>query len=613
MSAGEMMVNTNEVAMLDSERDQMLTQATRLHQQGNLPEAERLYRQLLSVASDDNIAYLLGTLLLQQGNAARALEYLEPLAKRCAGSADLQNNLGVAYQMLQRPPLALQAFQAAIKADSSYPQAYLNLGKLLQEAGNWGQAEGCYRAAATLLPEDLETRCDWINALLHLQQWDSAGNELENLWSRLASLPRREAELTLQLAFGRIEQKRYEEAVMLYERQLSKQPASPEMLANLSCLYEHTGKLDQALDAADRAIALAPLVAELHNNRGVALRAAHRLEEAGQAFRQAISLKPDFPLARFNLGSLLLLAEQYPEGWQGYESRTRLIPPPPGVENLPVWSGAPLPGETLLVYCDQGFGDALQFVRFLPRLQQRAAARIVLLTPPELMELFRHARCDGKPLADEFLAEGSPLPQATACFPLLGSGALLGLTLSDLSPAVPYLQPPPGATPETGKGNNRLKVGLCWRGNAAQARDHVRSMPLLQLQALASVPGVDWYSLQQDARPEELQAWPVPLTDWGSQCASFADTARRIAALDLLITVDTAVCHLAGGLGANVWTLLAHTPDWRWHLRRTDAPWYPSMRLFRQPDWGNWNAVVQDVQRELAALQAISLHANSRS
>lgn len=596
--------------MQESEREQMLTRATELHMQGQLPQAEVLYYRLLEEGTNDNVQYLLGTLQLQQRKPEQAVQFLEPVAERHPESADLHNNLGVAYRSLKQPDKALRAFQAAIQADREYPQAYQNLGKLLSEGNQWAQAEACFRAAATLLPEDTEIHSDWIKALTQLQRWDEVAQELEKALARTSQGTQAESELNIQLAYCRTQQKRYAEAAELFEAEQKRHPQRPELLANLSYVYEHLGRMEDSLQAADRAIELAPAIPELHNNRGVALRGMHRCQEALAAFWQAVSLRPEFALAEFNHGTLQLLMERYPEGWRGYERRLEMVSKPPGIEALPTWTGEnQLTGGKLLVYCDQGFGDALQFVRFLPQIKERAGCSILLQLPAELLDLVRQARINGNPLADEFLVEGQTLPQVSACFPLLSCGTLLNLKWEDLSPQPGYLQVPPAtdeestaapATTETQQGS--LRVGLSWRGNAQQAQDHVRTMSLSELSVLASLPGITWHSLQLDATPAELATWPVEIIDWGTSLKSFSDTARKLDQLDLLISVDTAICHLAGALDQPVWTLLPHTPDWRWHLERTDSPWYPRMQLYRQPTWGDWPSAISALKQDLEKL-----------
>jgi len=578
--------------MTDSVRDEKLTQATRLHQQGKLADAEAIYRQLWADREEDNLAYLLGTLQLQKGEARQAVQFLAPVAERRPDSADLQNNLGVAYQSTGERVKAMQSFQAAIKANGEYTQAYQNLGRMLMEIQDWARAEPCYRAASVLLPDDVPTRREWIRCLSMNNQWDEAAEQLVRLMDEQRSYPMLIAELKLQLAYARAQQKRYDDAIAIFEEQIEEHGDSAELQSNLSYLYEHSGRLEEALTAADTAIEYSPDVAEHYNNRGVALRSLHRLDEAESAFARAVQLRPDFALARFNRGSLQLMQQRYPEGWEQYESRLELIPPPVSVQALPLWNGDSLQGKTLVVYCDQGFGDALQFARFLPALRERAGGRVLFLVPEELVELFRL----DSDLADEIIPETEQPVAADVRFPLLSSGWLLQISKDQIVPKFPCL-PVPESTDKTA--GPQLRVGLCWRGNAAQAQDHVRTATLETWKQLADVAGIEWHSLQVDATEEELASWPGGLQDIGRGTRSFLETAKRLQTLDLLITVDTAICHLAGGLGFPTWTVLPHTPDWRWHLDANETAWYPGMKLYRQQHWGDWDSALQQVAADL--------------
>lgn len=578
--------------MTDSVRDEKLTQATKLHQQGKLADAEAIYRQLWDEREEDNLAYLLGTLQLQKGESRQAVHYLAPVAERRPDSADLQNNLGVAYQTVGERVKAMQAFQAAIKANGEYTQAYQNLGRILMEVQDWTRAEPCYRAAAVLLPDDVPTRREWIRCLSMNNQWDEAAEQLQKLMEEQRSNPMLLAELKLQLAYAYAQQKNYDGAIEIFEEQVREYGDSAELQSNLSYLYEHSGRLEKALAAADTAIEYAPDVPEHHNNRGVALRSLHQLKEAESAFARAVQLQPGFTLARFNRGSLQLMQQRYPEGWEHYESRLELIPPPPSVQSLPVWDGSPLQGQTLVVYCDQGFGDALQFARFLPALRERAAGRVLFQTPPELVDLFK---LDAE-LADEIIPETEQPVTADYRFPLQSAGWLLQISADQISSRFPCLP-----LPETkGKTESpQLRVGLCWRGNASQAQDHVRTAELETWKSLANVDGIEWYSLQVDATDAELASWPGGLNDLGRGCSTFLETAKRLQQLDLLITVDTALCHLAGGLNFPTWTVLPHTPDWRWHLDGDKTVWYPGMKLYRQQAWGDWDSALAAIAEDL--------------
>ncbi|HCS55007.1 tetratricopeptide repeat protein [Rubinisphaera sp.] len=586
----------------ESTREQQLAQATNDHQQGNFQAAESLYRQLLDSQQDDNVGYLLGTLLLQKGDAALAVEHLKPIAERHPESTDLHNNLGVAYQTLNQRQEAVKAFQASLKADQNYPQGWQNLGKLLFEMKHVREAEKCYREAVRLLPEDLACRQDWIQALISTEQWTEAAQEIETLLQKDLS-SEIEMEWKTQAAFVQAQLHNYVEATRLSEEVQARQPENISILANLSYLYEHIGEIDKAIAAGLEAQDKAPHSAEIANNLGVAYRSAHRIEKALSAFSKSIELNPDLPLATFNRGSTLLLTENYQAGWVDYERRLSLIPQPEELNGLNRWTGEKISGQRLLIVCDQGFGDLLMFARFLPIIRERSDAVTIFRAPPEMLRLLNASRLDGLPLADIIVSEDEPLPQADCMFPLMSAAAQLVLGIDDVGMQNSYLQPPRNQPIadwlESSSVKGQKTIGLCWRGNAAQAQDHVRTMSLETLFPLSEIPDIRWVSLQMDADDDELKTWPGEIISAKDKVKDFADTAAILQEIDLLITVDTAICHLAGAMQRPVWNMLPHTPDWRWHLNREDSPWYPSMQLYRQPRWGDWKAVVEKIAAEL--------------
>jgi len=580
--------------MDDSERDQLLTQATSAHQMGDLQQAEANYRTLWADRQDDNLSYLLGTLLLQKGEAEQAIDFLAPIAARNLNSADLQNNLGVAYQTVGNPQQALLAFQAAVRADNSYPQVYHNIGKLLVDARDFTNAEPCYRQAVQLMPEDNQCREEWVQVLIQLEKWEDAVRELNVMLHHDPD----NTNLRTNVVFTLAKLHQYDEAIEHCKKVLLIDPNSVKMLSNLSYLHEHCGQIEEAITAAQKAFDLAPQSAEIANNLGIAYRSAHQIEPAISAFEKAIEINPEFSLALFNRGSTQLLDEQYPAGWEHYEARQALMAGSSELEAIPIWNGEPIPSKKLLITCDQGFGDAIQFCRFLPKIKQASQAEIILQSPPELQELFTNSFYHGEPLADQIISEADELPAPDFHFPMTSAGKLFQLTMKDIEIDESYLQAPESEE-KIDQEKSVKTIGLCWRGNPNQTQDHVRTMQLTSLHKLANLEGVRWVSFQIDATPEELASWPGEIEDCGSELKSFAETAAALEQIDLLITVDTAMAHLAGAMQRPAWTMLTQTPDWRWHLKRTDSPWYPGMKLFRQPTWGDWDSVIEQVKEEL--------------
>jgi hypothetical protein len=322
-----------------------------------------------------------------------------------------------------------------------------------------------------------------------------------------------------------------------------------------------------------------------------------KLDEAEASFRRAIELRTDFADAHNDLAMCLLLRGDFSQGWQEYEWRwklpeiRRIDPKIPG----PAWDGSPLDGESIFLHAEQGFGDTIQFARYIPMVAQRGA-RVILACQPEVAPLIR--QIEG---IERIILPGEPRPACDTHLPLLSLPRIFETRLDTIPAKVPYIHADPERAEHwksrLAEHAGSLKVGLCWSGRAMHSRDIFRSIPPEQLAPLASVEGVRFFSLQKGA----ATAPPIPLIDPTPELHDFSDTAALINNLDLVITVDTAVAHVAGAMGKPVWLLLSFCPDWRWLLERPDSPWYPTARVFRQASAGDWRAVMLDVANALAA------------
>jgi len=607
------------------------TEAVEAHCRGDLSRADSLYREVLAAHPGHlDAEYLLGTALLQLGRFGEAVERLRAVAAQRGDVPDVHNNLGVTYKALGDWENAARSFQAALKADPRYAQALFNLGAVMEHRGLFADAEKCYRRAMDLHPDD-ETRWKLAATLTEQQKWGDA----EAVYRDLPADGDRRLDRAVQLAFVLARQEKLDEAAAVYRDILRDRPEFAEIHNSLSYVYERQGNLEQAEDAARTALRLNPSLPEAHNNLGIALRSRHRLDDAIAAFRKAVELKPQFPLAEFNLATTHLLAGNYHEGWPGYEKRLEALGQPRREFTQPRWNGEPIPGQRLLVYSDQGFGDAIQFARFLPAVKERAAAldeyaaahpsgaaaTVLFECQPALLPLM-----ESTPGIDALIADGDDLPSFDCWIPLASLPGVLGVTLESLPGFRPGLYSfsrdsessersasPQRRAPlrkafesrlnEFATDGARLNVGLVWRGNPAQARDVVRSCPLENLRPILEVEEIAFVSLQVgDVGRRELADIPEDIRPMSleAEISDFAATARIMLSLDLIITVDTAAAHLAASLGRETWTLLCHTPDWRWGLTGDITPWYPSMRLFRQPAWGDWDGVASAVRTALS-------------
>ncbi|HEY4744740.1 MAG TPA: tetratricopeptide repeat-containing glycosyltransferase family protein, partial [Desulfuromonadaceae bacterium] len=384
-------------------------------------------------------------------------------------------------------------------------------------------------------------------------------------------------------------------------------PDLPDPRHSLGVVLQLQERLAEAIEQYRAAIALDPCFVKAHYNLATALWRSGSCREAIAFTRRTLILDPSHGEAHWLLGMLLLLTGDFRQGWEEYDWRWKVERFNTRKQDfgLPQWDGSPLAGRTLLVSMEQGRGDMIQFIRYAP-LVAAAGGRVVVCAVRELVPLL--AAMDG---VSQAVDREGPLPAFDVHIPVLDLPRVFGTTVETIPSQVPYLRPDPvkvarwrGLLPAHGQ----LRIGLVWAGQ--EKPDPFRSIPLRAHIPLLSHPQVEVYSLQIGRGVEEMAGLPAECTiiDRTDRIADFADTAALIANLDLVISIDTAVAHLAGALGKPVWTLLPFVPDWRWLLERDDCPWYPTMRLFRQTSPGDWGGVVDRVMDELGRLLGRAVH-----
>ena len=396
-----------------------------------------------------------------------------------------------------------------------------------------------------------------------------------------------------------------ERALQCFERLIARQPQLAEAHYNKGNLLGTMGRYDEELAAYRQAIALKPNFVRAYVNIGVALRDLHRFDDALLQFKKALSIDPNDAGARTNRAQTNLLLGEFEHGWREYEWRWRDGTGSHGFDAATLWTGAQaIAGKTVFVHHEQGFGDTLQFLRFTDRLTA-ASARVVLRVQDALLPLLR-----GYPGVEEVIGENASVPPFDYHCPTLSLAFALKVRAAGLGAALPYLSPDPASVAQwshlfDGAGARRPRVGIVWSGNRVHVNDRNRSMRLEQLAALFDTQAA-FVSLQKDLRDHDRERFTSlvqrgTLLDVAGRLDTFADTAGLIAQLDLVISVDTAVAHLAGTLGKPVWIALPFTPDWRWQLKRNDSPWYPGARLFRQTRRGDWSDVIGEIRDALEA------------
>jgi tetratricopeptide (TPR) repeat protein len=388
---------------------------------------------------------------------------------------------------------------------------------------------------------------------------------------------------------------KFQAAASLIESAIALRPMDPGLYSNCGEAYRRSGNLDLAFQRLQRALDLDPKNADAWCNYGSACREAGRIDEAIASYRKAVALDPKHANAHYNLGLALLVSGNFIEGWKEYEHRWEALSHLPQRKyTQPRWNGQSLAQRTLLVSFEQGLGDVLQFVRYLPILI-RQGAHIILECPRELHRLFG---CFDQ---TQCILPSEPATAFDYHIPLLSLPLIFGTTEETIPREAPYLQAPI----ETSRmWRERLfehaaaqRIGICWAGNPNHVNDRNRSCRLSVLAPLGRIEGAIFYSLQKGAASEQSR-YPISgmkILDFTAELQDFADTAGLIENLDLVVTVDTAVVHLAGALGKPVWMLTPFDPDWRWLLNRSDSPWYPAMRIIRQTERRNWNGIAKAI------------------
>jgi tetratricopeptide (TPR) repeat protein len=433
-------------------------------------------------------------------------------------------------------------------------------GRALRAQGEASQAIACYISALRLNPHFVEAYGALANALCALHKPREAQRVLE-------------VALTIDDRFAGIHN-------------------------TLGVVYEAEGQTELAKQHLRRAMCLQPEFAELYNNYGLICWKEGNFTEARRYYERTLALDRQNVEAQWNLGIALLLAGRYKEGWPYYELRWKRKNAPRNFPR-PLWQGEALWGRRILLHAEQGLGDTLQFLRFVP-LVVAAGGRVILDVPHTLGRLASQI-----PGLDALTLGGGSLPEFDLHSPLMSLPRVLGITLENLPIAVSYLEAPQPARQKAAALDwpaEGLRVGVAWMGSPRQASNQQRSIRLTELAPLLGLAGTHFFSLQLGDGVEQLADAPLPIFDLAPYTADMADTAAQMEQLDLVITVDTAVAHMAGVLGRPVWLLLPRVPDWRWMLERDDSPWYPSMKLFRQQKSGDWASVVDRVRDQLQKL-----------
>jgi Flp pilus assembly protein TadD len=587
-----------------------------------------VYRQVLTICpAHADALHLLGMIALQVGRNDLAIDYIRQAIGLHGTRPDGYSNLGYALRDfgLVRPDLsdahsnlghllytrgqpaeAEESCREALRLRPDYPEAHTNLGNALHALGRAAEAEASHREALRLRPEYPEAHYNLGIALHALGRPAEAEVNYREALRLRPEYPEAYTNLGNALhALGRPA-----EAEASCREALRLRPDTPEAHNNLGYALQALGRPAEAEASYRAALQLRPNYPEAHNNLGTVLNALGRPVEAEASCREALHLRPDAPEAHFTLAYALLLAGRLEAGWKEYEWRWQTTQLSGRARDFlaPLWDGAAIDDRTILLHAEQGFGDTLQFCRYVPLVA--SGARIVLEVQAPLVRLLSRL-----PGITAIVAHGDGLPPFDVHCPLLSLPGAFGTTLDTIPAATPYLSADAALAANwhqrlTGLGG--LRIGLVWAGSRRLNRpeeaafDRRRSIALDAMAPFCETSGVSFVSLQKDQLAAQAAYPPQGMTlhDFTAELYDFADTAALIANLDLVISVDTSVAHLAGALGKPVWLLNRFDTCWRWLLNRDDSPWYPTLRQFRQPAPGDWDSVICEVRDALRRLAA---------
>jgi Flp pilus assembly protein TadD len=482
-------------------------------------------------------------------------------------------------------------------------QDAMDLAAILLEQAKQNERSGDLAVAEMLYREILDDHPDHSEASLNLGSLlfrRSVLDESLHWLRRAAEADPFSAEILTRLGMTRQALGQTDQAMRAYLTAACLQavafdPTDPQAYFNLGMAFNHDERHAEASVAYRKALELRPDFAESHNNLGISLQSLLRTIEAVRTHWHAVDLVPRNAGFHCNLAHALLAAGDLEEGFRQWEWR---VPSPKRDFPQPLWDGSPIVGKALLAHAEQGYGDTLQFCRYLPAVAKLCGTLVVECRKP-LAGLLR--RMDG---VAEVIEWGQPLPSFEAQVPIPSLPHLCGTRRTTIPAAIPYLRPSPerlNRWSDLVRGGT-LKVGLVSAGNL-HGRDPRRAVPMSELLKLGTLPGVTLFNLQKDGAPGPTEtSQKPPIVDLGPLIDDFDDLAAAIDRLDLLISVDTAAAHLAGALGKPVWTLLHSAPDWRWLLDEQTTPWYPTMRLYRQRKTGDWEDLLDRVVMDLRDL-----------
>lgn len=509
-----------------------------------------------------------------------------------------QLNVAIAHHQAGRLTQAEQIYRQILQQQPHQVDAMSLLGVIACQQGKLAEGIALYRQALALRPEHRQARENLCLALS--KQGKQLVDEAITNFNLMINFNSDNTHAHVMLGTVYQEQGMLEQALSHFQQALVANPAAPDTLNRIGVVLQSQGKSNLATYFHQQALKFQPTNIDALISLSKALSDQGNLNDALTYLDRALALSPENAIARYNRALLLLVQGDFQQGFQEYVWRLKTSEFPPCPFKQPIWDGSDLQGKTLLLHAEQGLGDTIQFIRYAAIVTQKGG-RVLFTCHRPLLRLMSTI-----PGIDQLIPMGMPAPEFHVYTPLLSLPGIFGTTLETIPAQVPYLQSPSAfQLPPPNVSSPRLKVGIVWSGGNLYKHNQARSFSLAQFQPVLDVPGIAFYSLQKGIPQVEITqlGWESRLRDLNEHLNDMADTAAAIAQLDLVITVDTSVAHLAGALAKPVWVLLAHIADWRWLVEREDSPWYPTMRLFRQHSPGDWQSVMR---RVVIALQELT-------
>jgi len=592
---------------------------------------ESLRRALKSEPDSAEWLHNLGAALLDAQRPQEAIAHLNRAVVLNPQLAEAWNGLGFAHHQLRNHAEEKACYERAVAIDPTLASAHLSLGLVLQQEGKIDDAISCFQQAVNLKPNYTDAYFGLGFALHDKKQLDEAATAyrqvisleptsvraLNNLATVLLdqgksteaiSCLRRADEIApnsaeIQYSLGQAfkADSQLAKSEHSYRRAIDLKPEFPEALNNLGTLLSGQQSLAEAASCFRRAIELRPKYGDAYHNLGNALMAQGLLDESGACYRRAIALMSNPAEPSFSESARKLLTGNLQQGWVEYEARWHTGQIPIRSFPFPAWNGENLAEKTILLHAEQGFGDTLQFIRYAS-VVKNLGATVIVECQPQLTRLLT-----SQPSIDRLIPEGDNVPKCDFHAPLLSLPRIVKTTLESIPALVPYLFAKPALIAywrEKLSSVRGFRIGINWHGRTGTLTSHRRDIPLALFESLSAIPGIQLISLQKSTGPNQSVGARQPsnilhLSDFDTAHGPFMDTAAIMHNLDLVISSDTSIAHLAGALGLPTWVPLPFAPDWRWLLHRSDSPWYPTMRLFRQRSVGNWEGVFSEIKNVL--------------